>query len=108
MVSHIDEHRGDLGAGMLAVPSPLIGKYFVMAENGVGGRALEWAMRLFGYDDDFAVATADAEAVAPGAEGVQLHAMAARLDRATARTTMSAVPLPGSRCITIGATWCVR
>lgn len=26
--------------------------YYVMAENGVGGRALEWAMRLFGYGDD--------------------------------------------------------
>jgi xylulokinase len=70
MVSHIDEHRGDLGAGILAVPSPLVGKYYVMAENGVGGRALEWAMRLFGYGDDFATATADAGAIATGAEGV--------------------------------------
>jgi xylulokinase len=70
LVSHIDEHRGDLGAGILAVPSPLIGMYYVMAENGVGGRALEWAMRLFGYGDDYAAATADAEAIAAGAEGV--------------------------------------
>ncbi len=70
MVSHIDEHRGDLGGGILAVPSPLTGKYYVMAENGVGGRALEWAMRLFGYGDAFATATADAEEIESGAEGV--------------------------------------
>jgi xylulokinase len=44
--------------------------YYVMAENGVGGRALEWAMRLFGYGDEFEVATADAAAVDVGADGV--------------------------------------
>jgi xylulokinase len=44
--------------------------YFVLAENGVGGRALEWAMRLFGYGDDFATATADAGAIESGADGV--------------------------------------
>jgi xylulokinase len=70
LVSHIDEQRGDLGAGILAVPSPLVGKYYVMAENGVGGRALEWAMRLFGYGDQYAAATGDAAAISPGAEGV--------------------------------------
>jgi len=56
---------------LLAVPSPLLGKYFVMAENGVGGRALEWAMRLFGYGDDYEAATGDAESIGPGANGVQ-------------------------------------
>ncbi len=71
MVTHIDQFRGDLRAGLLAVPSPLVGKYFVMAENGVGGRALEWAMRLFGYGDDFVAATDDAASVAPGSDGVQ-------------------------------------
>jgi xylulokinase len=71
LVTHIDHHRGDLGAGLLAVPSPLPGMYYVMAENGVGGRALEWAMRLFGYGDDFATATADAALIDAGADGVQ-------------------------------------
>jgi len=70
LVSHIDEHRGDLGSGILAVPSPLPRKYYVMAENGVGGRALEWAMRLFGYGDGYAAAIADAEQIDVGAEGV--------------------------------------
>ncbi|MEP7113590.1 MAG: FGGY family carbohydrate kinase [Ilumatobacteraceae bacterium] len=71
LVSHIDRHCGDLGSGILAVPSPLVGMYYVMAENGVGGRALEWAMRLFGYGDDYVSANADAEAIELGAEGVQ-------------------------------------
>jgi xylulokinase len=71
LVSHIDQYRGDLGAGILAVPSPLVGKYYVMAENGVGGRALEWAMRIFGYGDDYATATADAGSIDAGADGVQ-------------------------------------
>ena len=70
LVSHIDEHRCDLGAGLLAVPSPLVGKYYVMAENGVGGRALEWASRILGYGDAFADATSDAESIAAGADGV--------------------------------------
>ncbi|MDP9464320.1 MAG: FGGY family carbohydrate kinase, partial [Actinomycetota bacterium] len=70
LVSHIDEHRNDLGAVILAVPSPLNGMYYVMAENGVGGRALDWAMRLFGYGGDYAAAIADAEVIDPGAEGV--------------------------------------
>jgi xylulokinase len=71
LVTHIDRHLCDLGAGLLAVPSPLVGMYYVMAENGVGGRALEWAMRLFGYGDDFGLATAEAGSIEPGAQGVQ-------------------------------------
>ena len=69
--AHIGEHRADLGAGIFVVPSPLSGKYCVMAENGVGGRALEWAMRLFGYGEDYEAATSDALSVAAGAEGVE-------------------------------------
>ena len=42
-----------------------------MAENGVGGRALEWAMRLFGYGDDYERATDDAASIGAGADGVQ-------------------------------------
>ena len=69
LVSHIAEHRGDIGSGVLAVPSPLLGKYYVMAENGLGGRAFEWARRLFGYGDDVGLALADAASV--DADGVQ-------------------------------------
>jgi xylulokinase len=71
LVSHIETFQGDLGAGLLTVPSPLAEMYYVMAENGVGGRGLEWAMRLFGYGDDFDGATADAAAIDVGCDGVQ-------------------------------------
>ena len=71
MVTHIGEHRGDLGAGILAVPSPLPGMYYVMAENGVGGRAVEWAARLTGFGDDVASAVAAAAGVPTGADGVR-------------------------------------
>ena len=71
MVSHIHEHRCDLGSGLLAVPSPLVGRYYVMAENGVGGRALEWAQRLFGFGDDVSAAVSGAAEIVPGAEDVQ-------------------------------------
>ena len=68
MVSHIPDHRGDLTSGVLAVPSPVPAMYYVMAENGVGGRAFEWAQRLLGYDGP-ADALADAEMIAAGSNG---------------------------------------
>jgi xylulokinase len=70
LVSHLPEHRGDLLSGILSVPSPLRGMYYVMAENGVGGRAFEWAQRLLGYGgpDTALLAAAD---VPSGAGGVQ-------------------------------------
>ena len=81
LVSHIDSKRGDLMGGLLAVPSPLPGMYYVMAENGVGGRALEWFLRSVVYADDaFATAAPDdlydramaAAATAPaGSDGAQ-------------------------------------
>jgi len=69
LVSHIAEHRGDIRSGVVGVPSPLYGMYYVMAENGLGGRAFEWARHLFGYGEDVDSALADAAAVT--AEGVQ-------------------------------------
>jgi xylulokinase len=81
LVSHIDEKRGDLMGGILAVPSPLTGMYYVMAENGVGGRALEWFLRSVVYPDDaydtpaptdiYDRAMAAAASVAAGSGGAQ-------------------------------------
>lgn len=68
IVTHVAEHRSDLLAGIVAVPSPLPGMYYVMAENGLGGRAFEWAQRLLGYptpDEAFA----DAASVPAGSDG---------------------------------------
>lgn len=69
MVSHVEAHRGDLTSGILSVPSPVQGRYFVLAENGVGGRALEWAVSLFGWGDPEAAVDA-ASRVPAGADGV--------------------------------------
>jgi len=68
LVTHLDEHRGDITSGILSVPSPVPHKYYVMAENGLGGRAFEWAQRLFGYDSPD-TALLDAATVAPGSDG---------------------------------------
>jgi xylulokinase len=82
MVSHIDEMRADITSGIMSVPSPVDQRWFVMAENGIGGRALEWFLRSVVYPDD--AFTTDAfpddafdrvaraiDAVAVGCDGVQ-------------------------------------
>ena len=68
LVSHIGELRSEIRSGVLAVPSPLPGMYYVMAENGLGGRALEWAQRLFGYAG---IESALADAAAVTTDGLQ-------------------------------------
>ncbi len=68
LVTHMQQRGGDLGSGILSVPSPVPNMYYVMAENGLGGRAFDWAQRLFGYDSPD-TALLDADTVAPGCEG---------------------------------------
>lgn len=68
LVSHIGELRTEIRSGVLAVPSPLPGMYYVMAENGLGGRVLEWAQRMFGYAD---IESALNDAASVTADGVQ-------------------------------------
>ena len=93
--TRVGHHRHHLGArsptspstaatsrsGILSVPSPVPGMYYVMAENGLGGRAFEWAQRLFGYDSPD-TALGDAATVAAGSRRRAVPAVAARLDRA--------------------------
>ncbi len=67
-VTHVPSQRNDLGSGLLTVPSPVHQSYYVMAENGLGGRALQWAHDLLGCDVDTALAAA--EAAPPGSDGV--------------------------------------
>ena len=69
LVSHLHEHRSDLHAGIMSVPSPVPNRYYVMAENGLGGRAFEWAQRFLGYDSPD-TALGDAGTVDPGSDGV--------------------------------------
>ena len=68
MVTHVDSFSGSV-LSLPTVPSPVPGQWYVMAENGLGGRALEWAQTLFGFGSP-AEAIAAADDVAPGADGL--------------------------------------
>lgn len=82
MVAHIDTMRADISTGIMSVPSPVEGRWFVMAENGIGGRALEWFVNEVVYpDDEFSTGALPPDAyervaraverVPPGCDGVQ-------------------------------------
>ncbi len=82
MATHISEKRVELAQALSTIPSPLPGRYFVMAENGMGGKALDLFVHQLVYPDDafslggvpsdaFERAEDAAASVAPGAEGVQ-------------------------------------
>jgi xylulokinase len=81
MATHVGAKAADLAHGITSIPSPLRERYFVMAENGVGGRALDsWLHEVvFAADeladhppptDAFARAEAAAARVEPGSGGV--------------------------------------
>jgi xylulokinase len=83
IATHIDRNDADLDHGLVSIPSPLPGKWFVMAENGLGGKALEVFVANVVYGDDalalgpmpadaFERAERAAASVEPGAGGV-LH-----------------------------------
>ena len=82
MATHVGEKRTDLGHALSTIPSPLPNSYFVMAENGMGGKALDMFVNQIVYADDafstgavppdaYERAERAAAAVAPGADGVQ-------------------------------------
>jgi xylulokinase len=71
-VTHVGAPTNDLFRGVLAVPSPLPERWFVLAENGVGGRALEWALATFGAGEPAAAIDAAMD-VPVGADGVAFY-----------------------------------
>jgi xylulokinase len=80
MITHVPFKRTDIRNAILSVPSPVPDTYFVMAENGTGGGALEHFLEKLIYSADaFGELTADnrfellqqaVEASAPGSNGV--------------------------------------
>lgn len=68
LVTNIDRKDADYDHDLVGVPSPLPDRWFVMAENGVGGRALEVWLQIAG--DSHAEAERAAIAAATGANGV--------------------------------------
>ena len=75
MATHVGAKASDLGHGITSIPSPLHERYFVMAENGVGGRALDtWLHQVVFADDELASGTPPADAFA------RAEATASRID----------------------------
>ena len=80
MITHVGFKRTDIRHSILSMPSPVPATYFVMAENGIGGAALEYVLEnvIFARDDFGGLATENryevlARAVArthPGSDGL--------------------------------------
>jgi len=80
MISHVGRKRADVRHMLFGVPSPVPDTYFVMAENGIAGAALEHFLRELVYPADsfgslpagerYAALESAVRASAPGAGGV--------------------------------------
>ncbi len=80
MVTHLDSKRHDMEHGLTTAPSSLPGQYFLLAENGVGGKALDVFVNNIVYPDDglgvpaptdaYERVLAAAAAVPPGSNGL--------------------------------------
>lgn len=79
IVGHVGSFRTDLEHGVLTVPSPLVDRYALLAENGLGGRVIDWAIgQVLGAGTassplpelDHASFEAAAAAVPAGADGL--------------------------------------
>jgi xylulokinase len=55
MVTHVGFKRTDIRNSLVSMPSPVPGGYLLMAENGIGGRAIEYFLEKIVFaTDDFA------------------------------------------------------
>jgi xylulokinase len=81
MITHVGFKRTDIRHSILSMPSPVPATYFVMAENGIGGAALEYLLEnVIFARDDFGGLTAEnryevlgraVAGTAPGSDGLQ-------------------------------------
>ena len=79
-VTHVDFKRTDILNSLVSMPSPIAGRYFVMAEAGISGGAIDYFLERLvfardGFGDHslperFAALERAIAAVAPGSEGV--------------------------------------
>ena len=80
MITHVPKRRTDVMLGMMSMPSPLEGVYFMLAENGIAGKVIEYFLTNLVYPNDaFADHSSDEtfkeldevlQSVPPGANGV--------------------------------------
>ncbi len=52
MATHLPSKRHDIEHGLTTAPSPLPHQWFLVAENGIGGKALDVFVNQFVYPDD--------------------------------------------------------
>jgi xylulokinase len=80
VLAHVGSKKSDLVHALISMPSPLAGRYMVMAENGLGGKPLEHFLRNIAFASDalanhagaevFAGVDAAAATVPPGSDGL--------------------------------------
>ncbi|MCH7960661.1 MAG: FGGY-family carbohydrate kinase [Candidatus Hydrogenedentes bacterium] len=80
MITHVDFKKTDVRHAILSMPSPLPNKWFVMAENGAGGLALEhFLQKVIFPEDAFGMLTTEdkyralgraVDTVEPGSKGL--------------------------------------
>jgi xylulokinase len=124
MATHVASKRLDAEHGITTVPSPVPGMYIVIAENGIGGKALDFFVTNVVYagsarpDDAFEQVLAEAAGSPAGSNGVLflpwlIGSLAPAFDRAirgaflnlslgTTRSDMARAVLEG---VALNATW---
>jgi xylulokinase len=80
VLAHVGSKKSDLAHAILSMPSPIAGRYMVMAENGLGGKPLDHFLRNIAFATDgladhagpnpFATVDDASESVPPGSRGL--------------------------------------
>jgi xylulokinase len=52
VLAHVGSKKSDLAHAILSMPSPIAGRYMVMAENGLGGKPLDHFLRNIAFATD--------------------------------------------------------
>jgi xylulokinase len=52
VLAHMDGKKSDLEHALVSMPSPIAGRYMVMAENGLGGKPLDHFLRNIAFASD--------------------------------------------------------
>ncbi len=79
-VTHVDFKKTDVLNSLVSMPSPISDQYFVMAEAGIGGGALDYFLERLVFANDgfadhrrpqpFSVLESAIQSIAPGSDGV--------------------------------------
>lgn len=80
MITHVPKRKTDIVLGMMSMPSPIPSVYFMLAENGIAGKVIEFFLTKLVYPNDgFADHSSDEtfealdevlQSVPPGSNGI--------------------------------------